>query len=57
MMFSQESSQATFEMGNVELIEVKNSRIYTTNLKEQLYAHVANLSDPTRRWYNALEQL
>ena len=26
-MFSQESSQAIFEMGNVELIELKNSRI------------------------------
>ena len=27
MMFSQESSQAVFEMGNVELIELKTSRI------------------------------
>ena len=27
MMFSQESSQAIFEMGNVELMELKNSRI------------------------------
>ena len=27
MMFSQESSQAIFDMGNVELMELKNSRI------------------------------
>ena len=32
MMFSQESSQAIFEMGNVELIELKNSP-YTSYLK------------------------
>ena len=27
MMFSQESSQAIFEMGNVEIVELKTSRI------------------------------
>ena len=43
MAFSQESSQTIFEMGNVELIELKTSMIqcsscYTTFLKGQFFA-------------------
>ena len=53
VVFSQESSQAIFEMGSVELIELKNSefnarRVYTEISKEQFFAHAASSSDPTR---------
>ena len=47
MTFSQESSQAIFEMGNVELIELKTSRIQCPSClqcfsEEQLCAHAAS---------------
>ena len=37
MMFSQESSQAIFEMGNVELVELKNSRIQCPSCPHHLF--------------------
>ena len=61
MMFRKESSQAIFEMGNVELIEFKTSRnahhVYTMFSKEPLFAHVASMSDPTKKWYDVSKQL
>ena len=41
MVFSQESSQAIFELGNVELIELK-----TTYVKGQFFADAESTSDP-----------
>ena len=61
MMFSQESRQAIFEMGNVELIELKISKIQCLSClrftKEQLFTHVACISDPTSIWYDVSKQL
>ena len=50
MMLCQESSQAVFEMGNEELIELKTSRIQCPScllyvVKEPLFVHVASMSD------------
>ena len=42
MMFSQESCQAIIEMGNVELVECRTHRVYTTYLREQIFVHVGN---------------
>ena len=53
MVFSQESSQPILEMGNVELIELKTSRIqYPSCLhfvffKGQIFADAGSTSDPT----------
>ena len=51
MMYSHESGQAIFEMGNVELIELKTSRIqcpsclhYVFKGRIQLFVHVASIS-------------
>ena len=63
MMISQESCQAIIEIGNEELIELKKSRVqcpsclYTMYLREQLYIHVENTSDPTKRWFSASGKL
>ena len=61
MMFSQESSQAMFEMGNVELIELKPEfnahHVYTTFSQEQFFSHVASISDPTTKRYDVSKQL
>ena len=55
MMISPESCQAIMDMGNVELIrteEIQSSMPIVSNttcLREQLYVHVRNTSDPTKR--------
>ena len=43
MMFSQESSQAIFEMGNVELIEFKTSRIQCPSCLHNVFKGTKNL--------------
>ena len=55
MMFSKESSQAVFEMGNV----IKNSMPIMSTLRFQRnnHLHVASTSDPTRRWHDVWKQL
>ena len=51
MVFNQESSQAVFEMGNVQLIgpEFNAHHVYTTFSKEHFFADAVGTSDPTRK--------
>ena len=61
MMLSQESSQAIFEMGNVVghwTEEFQNSVpiMPAPRIWRNSYMRTVNLSDPTRTWYNVLEQ-
>ena len=54
MIFSPESCQAIMDMDNVELIELTKPEfnahhVYTTHLREQLYVHVEDTFDPTKR--------
>ena len=51
------SKWVTWSSLNWRTPEFSAHQAYTMYAKERLFAHVANISYPTRRWYNVLKQL
>ena len=61
MVFSEESSRAIFEMGNVELIELQKSsfnvhHVCITYLRVHLFAGAENWCDPEKTWWTGLKK-